>query len=88
MAGSGEIDCREALDRLYEYLDDELTPERAAEVRAHLEACADCFALSNFENAYLRFLRARAEAQQAPPNLRKRILREVFLGEDGQPEGV
>ena len=37
------IDCREAVERLYEYLDRELTPEVRAEVEQHLTACAGCF---------------------------------------------
>jgi anti-sigma factor (TIGR02949 family) len=79
-----DIDCLEALDRLYEYLDEELTPVRAEEVRLHIEKCAPCFALSNFEDTYLRFLEARTRAQGAPEALRKRILHEILF-EDEQP---
>ena len=75
------IDCHEAAAKLYEYLDRELTPDANATVRAHLEACAHCFALYDFETAYLRFLQARARAQGAPPHLKQRILDELFDGE-------
>lgn len=80
-----DIDCAEAADRLYEYLDNELTPELAEEVRAHLEKCADCLAVTNFETAYLRFLEARSRAQGAPEHLKKRILKQ-FLFRPGGPE--
>ena len=77
-----DIDCHEVLDRLYEYLDGELTPVRAEEVRLHLERCAPCIAYSDFEHAYLRFLEARVWAQKAPEQLRKKILEQIlFEGE-------
>jgi anti-sigma factor (TIGR02949 family) len=78
-----EIDCHEALDRLYEYFDGELTADRAAEVQAHLERCAPCLAVSTFESAYLRFLEARARAMNVPPTLRKRVLENLLF----EPEG-
>ncbi len=80
-----DIDCMEVLDRLYEYLDGELTPVRAAEVQRHLDVCAPCFRLSGFESAYVRFLEARTRAQRAPPALRKRILEQMLM-EGSSPE--
>jgi anti-sigma factor (TIGR02949 family) len=76
-----DIDCLEALDRLYGYLDGELTEDRAAEVRRHLDHCAPCLKVSDFEAAYVRFLEARTRAQRAPDTLRKRVL-ERLLFED------
>lgn len=76
-----QIDCREALERLYEYLDRELTPELAAEVERHLEACAHCFPRFQFERAFLQFLEARARSHGASPELKRRILRELFGAE-------
>jgi anti-sigma factor (TIGR02949 family) len=74
-----DIDCMEVLDRLYEYIDGELTPARAAEVQRHLDACGPCFRLSGFESAYVRFLEARTRAQHAPAELRKKILEQLLL---------
>ncbi|MDF2772664.1 MAG: putative zinc-finger, partial [Geminicoccaceae bacterium] len=37
-----ELDCRTAVQQLWDYLDHELTPERMAEVRRHLERCGQC----------------------------------------------
>lgn len=81
-----DIDCREALERLYEYLDGELTPVRAEEVRLHLEHCAPCLAASDFEGAYLRFLEARSWAQKAPEQLRKKILEQILF--EGERSGT
>ncbi|UCF41907.1 MAG: mycothiol system anti-sigma-R factor [Gemmatimonadota bacterium] len=74
-----DIDCGAALDRLYEYIDRELTPARSEEVRAHLEKCAPCLALSKFEDSYVRFLEARTRVQHAPDGLKKRILQRLLF---------
>lgn len=74
-----DIDCREALDRLYEYIDKELTPVRSEEVRTHLEKCAPCLAITEFEDAYVRFLEARTRVQGAPDALKKRILQQLLF---------
>ena len=75
------IDCEEALERLYEYIDGELTSVRCEEVRRHLERCAPCLKVSGFESAYVRFLEVRARALHAPDHLRMRVL-ERLLFED------
>lgn len=81
-AASRRPGCREVVDHLYEYLDRELTPEAERAITDHLAACARCFALRNFEDAYRRFLTARARARAAPPGLRRRILERLLAGRD------
>lgn len=82
------MNCREVLDVLYEYLDGELTPPRAAAVREHLRACAGCFGLSRFEDNFLRFLEARARARYAPDALRRRILERLLRDPLDQPPPI
>jgi anti-sigma factor (TIGR02949 family) len=72
------MNCREAVDHLYEYLDRELTPEMEREVRAHLTACAPCMKTAGFEQAFLNFLEARCRSRTAPPELRRKILEQLF----------
>ena len=72
------MNCREALERLYEYLDQELTPETEAEVRKHLHHCSPCGEQLDFERAFLTFVEARCRSRGAPPELRRRILQELF----------
>ena len=72
------MNCRECVEHLYEYLDRELTPELEAEIREHLEECPPCDEQFNFETAFLAFLRARCRTQGAPPELKRRVLRELF----------
>ena len=85
MSERDEIDCRETATQLYEYLDGELTPAAEAAVRAHLADCAPCFGLFDFENAYLRFLEARARVQGAPESLKRRILDELLSDRANDP---
>jgi anti-sigma factor (TIGR02949 family) len=77
-----DIDCLEALDRLYDYIDGELTPARAGEVRRHLALCAPCLKVSTFETAWVRFLEARTRARHAPADLRKRVLERLLFEDD------
>ena len=69
------IDCREAHARLQDYLKRELTPELAAEMRAHLERCRPCFGHARFEESFLVMLEVQAGgARCCPDALRARIL--------------
>ena len=72
------MNCRECLDQLYAYLDKELTPEVEAQVRAHLEHCPPCDEQADFERAFLTFIEARCRSRGAPPELKRKILRELF----------
>lgn len=72
------MNCRECVEHLYPYLDKELTPDVEREVRAHLEECPPCHEQFDFESFFLQFLRAKARAKNAPPELKQRILRELF----------
>ena len=72
------MNCHEAVDRLYEYLDQQLTAEAEREVRQHLEACRPCGRHFDFEQAFLRFVEARCRSRCAPPELKRRILHELF----------
>jgi mycothiol system anti-sigma-R factor len=72
------MNCRECVEHLYAYLDRELTPELEIEVKAHLEGCTPCDEQYDFEAMFLKFVRAKCQSQNAPPELKKRILRELF----------
>ena len=80
---SRSLDCREAVERLYEYFDQELTPEVREAVERHLRMCGECLQHFEFERAFLRFLEARARGRGAGPDVKRRILRELFGAEDG-----
>lgn len=82
-----DIDCRTAVQQLWDYLDEELTPERMDEVRAHLERCGGCLPHHDYGRAFLSALSAARESDvRAPDALRRRVLeslREAGFGASG-----
>jgi mycothiol system anti-sigma-R factor len=72
------VNCRECVEHLYTFLDRELTPELESEVRDHIASCDSCDEQFDFEELFLKFVRARCRAQGAPPELKRRILHELF----------
>ena len=68
------IDCRRAAEQLHDFLKQELTPDVAAEMRAHLEKCRPCFAHARFEQTFLAMLERRARQCGCPERLRARIV--------------
>jgi mycothiol system anti-sigma-R factor len=67
-----QADCAEAVERLYYFLDGELTIERRAVIQRHLDECADCIEAYEFE-AELRLAVSRGCREQVPDELRQRI---------------
>ena len=68
------ISCQEALERLYEYLDGELQPESADEVRRHVEVCDACYPEVKFTTEFRDALhRAARDQDAAPERLRKKV---------------
>lgn len=68
----GEVDCREALLRIYHFLDGELTPERRSRIEAHLNGCSPCLEMFGFESE-LRKLVACKCREALPDGLKARI---------------
>jgi mycothiol system anti-sigma-R factor len=77
------MDCDEAMEHLYTYLDGELTAQVKIEVRKHIDRCRDCFGHYEFERAFLQFLEARCKAQSAPGHLRRKIFQSIMLDQPG-----
>lgn len=69
-----QLDCRGAMERLFELLDGELTPERERTVRSHITGCPGCFAHADFEERFLRAVRQARAAGGAPSALRDRVI--------------
>ena len=70
---AGMPDCREAMAVLWDFLDGELSPEREAALRAHLDACQPCFKHHEFERAFLAALASARATRPAPASLRARV---------------
>jgi mycothiol system anti-sigma-R factor len=71
-----EIDCRDVLDRMYEYLDAELTPRDLGKIREHLDECGPCLQKFDLEDAFKALIR-RSCQDHAPASLRTRIMMRI-----------
>ena len=75
MSDCRDIDCRTAVQQLWDYLDHELTPERMNDVRGHLERCKSCLPHHDYAQAFLAAVSAAKESDaRAPEALRKRVM--------------
>jgi anti-sigma factor (TIGR02949 family) len=68
-----KIDCNAAMRQLWDFLDGELTDERMAAVRTHLDRCKGCVPYAEFERAFLEALSGCKSTQCAPEGLRRKI---------------
>lgn len=68
------VDCTAAMQKLFDFLDEELTPERMTAIRAHLDRCSHCYPNYNFERLFLEAVAATRAESSAPAALRTRIV--------------
>lgn len=66
------VDCNETIERLYHYLDGELTDERRVEIARHLDMCGPCVDVFGFE-AELRKVIANRCRDHVPDSLLQRV---------------
>lgn len=70
----GGLSCGQALDRLSDYLDDELAPDARLAVEDHLRGCDGCARFGGELRATVVALRDHLLASPAPPSrLRQRL---------------
>jgi mycothiol system anti-sigma-R factor len=73
-----EADCEETIERLYWFLDGELTEERRVAIRAHLDDCGPCLQAMGFETELRRLVADRCR-DRVPDGLRERIAAAIHL---------
>lgn len=61
--------CEEVLIRLWEYLDEELTPEEVETVKVHLRGCQRCYPAYCCDRAFLELLARQRSRCTAPVSL-------------------
>ncbi len=66
------VDCSETIERLYGYLDGELTDERRDEIQHHLDDCPPCLKAYDFETE-LRVVIADRCRDHVPQTLLQRV---------------
>lgn len=73
--------CKEAVDRLYQYLDRELSADEQRVVQTHLSHCPPCLDMFRFEENILTFVGDKCRETAAPDDLRHRV-RKLCQGSD------
>jgi anti-sigma factor (TIGR02949 family) len=80
------ISCKEAVARLWTYLDRNLGAAQERELEEHLGLCRHCCGELEFARQIRERLRTPAVAAKVPPEVRGRI--EGFLKQLGEKEGA
>jgi mycothiol system anti-sigma-R factor len=68
----GAADCGQTVERLYQFIDGELTDERRHQIERHLDECSPCLQAVGFERE-LRIVIANRCKDRVPEELRQRI---------------
>jgi mycothiol system anti-sigma-R factor len=72
------MDCEHAIQRVYEYLDGELTVWRRRAIARHLDECPPCAHGFVFEIELRRVIVSKCR-DEVPPELRRRIAESLGL---------
>lgn len=75
----GALDCSQALLRMFEYLDGEMTGADAHQIQAHLDECAECLRQYHLDQMVKIVVKRSCGAQQAPVTLRQTILQRLTV---------
>jgi mycothiol system anti-sigma-R factor len=67
------MNCLQAIEQLWQYLDHELDGESSSQLESHLRQCRECFSKAEFERQLRAMLRRSCGGEQAPPRLRERL---------------
>ncbi len=68
------MDCNDCVERLYTFLDTELSETDIKSIRSHLDGCDDCDDNFVFEARFLEQLRECFTSDVAPAELRQRVI--------------
>lgn len=77
--------CREALEKVYEFMDGELDPTRAAQVEEHFKVCARCYPHLKLEECFRRRMCEAVSRPEVPEGLRNRVM-EVLARAGNDPD--
>ena len=74
------LSCRQAVERLWAYIDGELPAGESDRVHEHLAACQDCYPHYDFQKAFLEFV-SRQSDKPVPAGLRRRVFLKLLAEE-------
>lgn len=65
--------CADVLRHLWDYLDDQITPEGGERLRAHIAACPTCQSYEGYQSCFLEAVKKLRTELGAPDALRERL---------------
>jgi mycothiol system anti-sigma-R factor len=71
--------CERVLERMYEFLDNELDTATGDAIRHHLAACEPCLDKFDIEQALRTLVRRRCGGDVAPTHLRQKIVTQLTV---------
>ena len=71
--------CEHVLERMYEFLDNELDSATGDSIRHHLTACEPCLDKFDVEQALRALVRRRCGGDVAPTHLRQKIVSQLTV---------
>jgi mycothiol system anti-sigma-R factor len=73
-AATADGDCEHVLERVYEFIDNELDTASGDAIRQHLSDCEPCLDKFDVEQAVKKLVAKRRGGDQAPAHLRDKVL--------------
>lgn len=74
---ASHMDCSQALYRMMEYVDGEMTPEETKALADHLAGCAPCLAERDLDQLMRELVQRSCACEPAPPRLRATIMQRI-----------
>lgn len=68
------LDCRSAMQQLWDYVDGELTADRMKAVERHLAECAGCHPHAEFAERFLAALHQTRTDRSCPAEVRAKVM--------------
>ena len=66
-------DCRQALENLYLFIDEEIDTASCSEIQSHIDECSECLSVYDLERV-VKALVSRSCTEVAPEPLREKVL--------------
>jgi mycothiol system anti-sigma-R factor len=71
---SSELNCADALERVYLFLDGEIRATDAVQAKRHLDECRPCLREYGLEEEIKRLVHRSCRNEQVPSGLRERVM--------------
>ena len=79
-------DCKQTLQELDAFLDDELSTSTREQIHQHIDGCIDCLQAFDFHAELKQVIRRKCSNDEMPPGLLAKI--EMCFNEDFDGDGI